>query len=275
MSAVHVSVRDALYEKPGPKVEKIIRIVTALSLVLLGLLIFAAVRQFAISGQLDAKYWSFFLRITTWKFIGEGLIGTATAALLGIAMALVIGFLMMFARISRFRFLNILGTILVEFTRGVPTLLFIYFFFLVVPQFGIKLLPLFKISIPVAISASGVVAEVLRSGVNAVPKGQREAAVSLGMKDSSVFFKVVFPQAIRYVIPALIAELVIVVKDTSFAYVVSYPDLMQNAKVLISNHDAMLSVYLVVAILYILINYMLNRLSDFIAQKTNVKAVSV
>lgn len=275
MSAVHVSVRDALYEKPGPKVEKIFRIVTALSLVLLGLLIFAAVRQFAISGQLDAKYWSFFLRITTWKFIGEGLIGTATAALLGIAMALVIGFLMMFARISRFRFLNILGTILVEFTRGVPTLLFIYFFFLVVPQFGIKLLPLFKISIPVAISASGVVAEVLRSGVNAVPKGQREAAVSLGMKDSSVFFKVVFPQAIRYVIPALIAELVIVVKDTSFAYVVSYPDLMQNAKVLISNHDAMLSVYLVVAILYILINYMLNRLSDFIAQKTNVKAVSV
>ena len=74
MSAVHVSVRDALYEKPGPKVEKIFRIVTALSLVLLGLLIFAAVRQFAISGQLDAKYWSFFLRITTGKFIGEGLI---------------------------------------------------------------------------------------------------------------------------------------------------------------------------------------------------------
>lgn len=275
MSVVHVSVRDALYEKPGPKAEKIITAITALSLLLLGLLVIVAIRQFAISGQLDGKYWSFFLRISTWKFIGEGLIGTATAALFGITMALAIGFLMMLARISRFRFLNIMGTVLVEFTRGVPTLLFIYFFFLVVPQFGIKLLPLFKISIPVAISASGVVAEVLRSGVNAVPKGQREAAVSLGMRDSSVFYKVVFPQAIRYVIPALIAELVIVVKDTSFAYVVSYPDLMQNAKVLISNHDAMLSVYLVVALLYILINYLLNRLSDFIAQKTNVKAVSV
>ena len=275
MSVVHVSVRDALYEKPGPKAEKIITAITALSLLLLGLLVIVAIRQFAISGQLDGKYWSFFLRISTWKFIGEGLIGTATAALFGITMALAIGFLMMLARISRFRFLNIMGTVLVEFTRGVPTLLFIYFFFLVVPQFGIKLLPLFKISIPVAISASGVVAEVLRSGVNAVPKGQREAAVSLGMRESSVFYKVVFPQAIRYVIPALIAELVIVVKDTSFAYVVSYPDLMQNAKVLISNHDAMLSVYLVVALLYILINYLLNRLSDFIAQKTNVKAVSV
>ena len=129
MSVVHVSVRDALYEKPGPKAEKIITAITALSLLLLGLLVIVAIRQFAISGQLDGKYWSFFLRISTWKFIGEGLIGTATAALFGITMALAIGFLMMLARISRFRFLNIMGTVLVEFTRGVPTLLFIYFFF--------------------------------------------------------------------------------------------------------------------------------------------------
>ena len=67
-------------------------------------------------------------------------------------------------------------------------------------------------------------------------------------------------------IPALIAEMVIVVKDTTFAYVVTFPDLMQNAKVLISNHDALLSVYLVVAVIYILINYLLNRASDFAAR---------
>ena len=84
--------------------------------------------------------------------------------------------------------------------------------------------------------------------------------------ERSVFLKVVFPQALRYVIPALIAEMVIVVKDTTFAYVVNFPDLMQNAKVLISNYDALLSVYLVVALLYILINYLLNRLSDYAAR---------
>ena len=132
-----------------------------------------------------------------------------------------------------------------------------------------------KISIPVAISACGVVAEVLRSGVNAVPKGQTEAALSLGMRDGSVFLKVVFPQAIRYVIPALIAELVIVVKDTTFAYVVNFPDLMQNAKVLISNYDALLSVYLVVAVIYILINYLLNRLSDTVAARQRRKKLNV
>ena len=275
MSATHLSVRDALYEKPGPRTQKIITAVTVISVLLLAAFVAAAVRQFAVSGQLDGKYWSFFLQLSTWRFIGQGLLGTASAALIGGALALAAGFFMMLARISRSRILNIVGTVLVEFTRGVPTLLFIYFFFLVVPQFGIKLLPIFKISIPVAISASGVVAEVLRSGINAVPKGQREAAISLGMRNSSVFFKVVFPQAIRYVIPALIAELVIVVKDTSFAYVVSFPDLMQNAKVLISNHDALLSVYLVVAVLYILINYLLNKLSNFTARRSSVQAVNV
>jgi glutamate transport system permease protein len=109
------------------------------------------------------------------------------------------------------------------------------------------------------------VAEVLRSGVNAVPKGQREAALSLGMRERSVFLKVIFPQAIRYVIPALISEIVIVVKDTTFAYVVNYPDLMQNARVLISNYDALLSVYLIVAVIYILINYLLNRVSQAVS----------
>ena len=154
---------------------------------------------------------------------------------------------------------------LIEFTRGVPTLLFIYFFFLVVPQTGWKLSAFWKITLPCAISACGVVAEALRSGVNAVPRGQTEAALSLGLTDTRLFYKVVFPQAIRFVIPSLIAELVIVLKDTTFAYIVTCADLMQNAKVLISNYDAMLSVYLVVAVLYILINYLLNRLSDRLA----------
>ena len=133
------------------------------------------------------------------------------------------------------------------------------------PQTGWKLSAFWKITLPCAISACGVVAEALRSGVNAVPGGQTEAALSLGLTETRLFYKVVFPQAIRFVIPSLIAELVIVLKDTTFAYIVTCADLMQNAKVLISNYDAMLSVYLVVAVIYILINYLLNRLSDRLA----------
>lgn len=269
MSNTHGSIRDALYEAPGPKTRRRIVIATTVSLIVLAALAAGVIRQFYRTGQLDAKYWSFFLKATTWRFLGRGIIGTLEAAAAAGVVVFIMGFLMMLGRISKCKIARGICTALIEFTRGVPTLLFIYFFFLVVPQFGIHMSAFWKITLPVAISASGIVAEVLRSGVNAVPKGQKEAALSLGMSDRSVFLKVVFPQAIRYVIPALISEVVIVVKDTTFAYVVNFPDLMQNAKVLISNYDALLSVYLVVAVIYIIINYLLNRLSVFAARRRN------
>ena len=153
------------------------------------------------------------------------------------------------------------------------TLLFIYFFFLVIPQTGWKLSAFPKITLPCAISACGVVAEALRAGVNAVPRGQTEAALSLGLTQTRLFYKVVFPQAIRFVIPSLIAELVIVLKDTTFAYVVTCDDLMQNAKVLISNYDAMLSVYLVVAVIYILINVAINKAAVYVSHKTGATII--
>jgi glutamate transport system permease protein len=278
MREKRLSVKDALYEPPGPKTRRLINIGTVLSLILIAYLIYRVILQFYVTGQLDAKYWSFFTRATTWKFLGQGMLGTVEAAIMAGIVAFLAGFVLMLGRISGNKILSAICTALIEFSRGVPTLLFIYFFFLVVPQLGIKMSSFWKISLPVAISAAGMVAEVLRSGVNAVPKGQTEAALSIGMRGRSVFTKVVFPQAIRFVIPALISDLVIVVKDTTFAYVVNFPDLMQNARVLISNYDAMLSVYLVVAIIYICFNYILNKISVVFARrerriyKTSIKA---
>ena len=259
------SIRDMLYEEPGPKTRRQIRIFTVLALVLLAALTAVVIRQFAVTGQFNSRYWYFFGKMTTWRFLGEGMLTTIKAALAGAVIAFVLGFFLMRGKLRRNKILNVVSTCLIEFTRGVPTLLFIYFFFLVVPQTGIKMSAFWKITLPCAISACGVVAEALRSGVNAVPYGQTEAALSLGLTETRLFYKVVFPQAIRFVIPTLIAELVIVLKDTTFAYIVTCADLMQNAKVLISNYDAMLSVYLVVAVIYILINYFLNKLSDRLA----------
>ena len=260
-----ISIREMLYEPPGPAARKRISVLTWLALAALAALTALVIRQFAVTGQLDARYWSLFARATTWRFLGEGLLTTLEAAVTGAGIAFALGFLMMRGKLRKNRLLRFISTVLIEFTRGVPTLLFIYFFFLVVPQTGWKLSAFWKITLPCAISACGVVAEALRSGVNAVPRGQTEAALSLGLTETRLFYKVVFPQAIRFVIPSLIAELVIVLKDTTFAYIVTCADLMQNAKVLISNYDAMLSVYLVVAVIYILINYLLNRLSDRLA----------
>ena len=256
-----------LYEEPGPRTKKITAIATALSFIVIAALLIAILYRFYITGQLDGRYWFFFTRLTTWSFLGKGLLGTIESAALAGAVAFALGFMLMLARISRFKLIRLIGTAIIEFTRGVPTLLFIYFFFLGLPVLGIRMSALWKLSLPVAISACGVVAEVLRSGVYAVPKGQNEAALSLGLSNNKTFLKIIFPQAFRYVMPALIAEIVIVVKDTTFAYILSFPDLMQNAKVLISNYDAMLSVYLLTALLYIAINYILNELSAYASRR--------
>ncbi len=261
------SIRDMLYEEPGPKTKKQIRVITLFAILLLAALLAVVIRQFYITGQFAPRYWYFFGRWTTWRFLGQGLLVTLEAAVTGSIIAFLLGFVLMRGKLQKNKIIRGASVCLIEFTRGVPTLLFIYFFFLVVPQTGWKLSAFWKITLPCAISACGVVAEALRSGVNAVPKGQSEAALSLGLTKTRTFYKVVFPQAIRFVIPSLIAELVIVLKDTTFAYIVTCADLMQNAKVLISNYDAMLSVYLVVALIYILINYLLNKLSDRLADR--------
>ncbi len=269
------NIRDYLYEAPGPHTRKRIRIFTGIAILGLLALLGLIIRQFSETGQFNAKYWSFFTKWTTWRFLGEGLLTTLEAALTGSAISFTLGFLLMRGKLQG-KIIRGISSFLIEFTRGVPTLLFIYFFFLVVPKTGWKPSAFWKITLPCAISACGVVAEALRSGVNAVPRGQREAALSLGMSERRTFYRVVFPQAFRFVIPSLIAELVIVLKDTTFAYVVSCADLMQNAKVLISNYDAMLSIYLVVAVIYILINYLLNTLSERIAgsQRRSVRTVT-
>ena len=268
-----VSIRDALYEKPGPRTRRRMIIGTAISLVLVAVGIALIIRQFYITGQLAPRYWTFLAQPTTWRYLLQGFRGTVSVALTAGVLSLLLGLLLMLGRTSGVRPLAVACRIVTDFFRGVPSLLLIYFFFLVVPQYGIKLSAFWMITLPVMLAASGVLAEVLRAGVNAVPKGQVEAAMSLGMRRGRIMMKIVLPQAIRFVIPSLISQLVVVVKDTTVAYVVSYPDLMQNARVLITNYDALVSMYFTIAVVYILLNYAINKLSAVIAERMGVKII--
>lgn len=267
------SIRDALYEAPGPRTRRRMHVATAVSAVLVLMGIAAIVRQFYVTGQLAPRYWSFLTRPTTWAFLLQGFRGTVSVALVAGAIALVLGLLLMLGRMSSIRALSAACRGVIDFFRGVPSLLLIYFFFLVVPQYGIKPSSFWMITLPVALAASGVLAEVLRAGVNAVPAGQVEAARSIGMRPAQIMRTVILPQAVHFVIPSLISQLVVVVKDTTVAYVVSYPDLMQNARVLITNYDALVSMYLTVALVYILLNYVINKLSGIVARRMGVTIV--
>ena len=212
-SSPALTMRDALYEAPGPKMRAKIRIGTAISLVAVAALIALVLQRFYATGQLSVHYWYFFTHLTTWKFLLAGFEGTVKVALTAGAIALVLGLALMLGRTSDIKPLQLICRVLTDFFRGVPSLLFIYFFFLVLPQ------------------------------------------------------------AIRFIIPSLISQLVVVVKDTTVAYVVSYPDLMQNARVLITNYDALVSVYLVIAVIYILINVAINKAAIYVSHKTGAAII--
>lgn len=267
------SMRDALYEAPGPKTKRKIMVGTAVSAVVVACILLAILGRFYATGQLDPRYWTFFLEWSTWRFLLQGFAGTVRVALTAGAISLVLGMLLMLGSVSKIKPLSAACRVVIDFFRGVPSLLLIYFFFLVVPQYGIKMSSFWMLTLPVALAASGVLAEVFRAGVNAVPKGQVEAAMSIGLSLAKTMRKIVLPQAVRYVIPSLISQLVVVVKDTTVAYVVSYPDLMQNARVLITSYDALVSVYFTIALIYILINYAINKASVAVANRTGVKII--
>ena len=273
MSA-QMSMRDALYEAPGPKTRRRILVWTSVSVAAIALLVALAIRQFYVTGQLAPRYWSFLAKGTTWAFLARGFLGTVEVAITAGAIAFVLGLLLMLGRTGKNRVVSAICRVFTDLFRSLPSLLLIYFFFLVIPKYGIRMPSFWMITIPVSLAASGVLAEIFRAGVNAVPKGQTEAALSLGMSDSKIMFKIVLPQALRIVVPSLISQLVVVVKDTTVAYVVSFPDLMQNARVLISNYDALVSMYFVVAIIYILVNFALNELAVRMARRSGTQVMS-
>ncbi len=267
------SMRDALYEPPGPKTRKKMLVGTVVTLASVLALAAWIVYRFWVTGQLSARYWQLFSWRTTWIYLGRGLLGTFEVALTSAVIAIVLGLALMLGRTGRFAWLRVVCAAITNFFRGVPSLLFIYFFFFTMPSVGISMPPFWMMVLPISFAASGVLAEVFRAGMNAVPKGQTEAGLSIGLSPWKVKTKIVMPQAIRFVIPSLISQLVVVVKDTALAYVVSYPDLMQNAQVLRTNYDAMVSTFLVVGLIYIVINYLINKASVYVSRRTGAKII--
>ncbi|HUX40686.1 MAG TPA: amino acid ABC transporter permease [Rectinemataceae bacterium] len=255
------SAEEALFENPDRRTRALIRVGTAIAALAMLALIAAIVLRFYQAGQLAPRYWEFFAWGSTWKFLLSGLIGTLASAAMAAAIALTVGLVFMAGRLSKIWPIRWAAVALIEFFRGVPSLLLIYFCFLILPSLGFKMSSYWMVTLPIGLNTAAVVAEVYRSGVLAVPRGQRDAAVSLALNGWQTFFDVIFPQAIRYVVPSLLAQLVIVVKDTTFGYVVTYGELMQNAKVLVANYNSLVPVYLIVAVIYCLLNYSLSKTS--------------
>lgn len=265
MSATHAT--RVLFDEPGPRGRRRIRIWTVLVSIASIAVVWLGLWQFWYNHQLDAEKWTPFLDPANLRFLAVGLQGTFLALVTAAVVAFPMALLLALARRSGGRVLSRLATAWIEFFRSVPMLLVVYFFLLVVPRMKISGqnvdLPIFwMLVIPMILVSSASTAEVFRAGILAVDKGQSEAALSLGMTERQTMRLVVLPQAFRLVLPNLLTALVSLLKDSTLGYVVSYPELMQQGRVLTAFTHSMIQTYLVVALVFVLVNYLLTQAAD-------------
>nr|NLD39721.1 amino acid ABC transporter permease [Actinomycetales bacterium] len=244
----------AIFDAPGPRGRQLTRVVTVLSILFVIGVGALVIWQLGRTGQLAASKWDTFTNPAILGYLGNALKNTALAALGAAAIGLPLGMILAFGRLSRLRIFKWPATAIIELFRAIPVLLVIYVFMFALPQSGINLSIYAKLAVPIGLCAAAVMAEVFRAGVLAVPRGQSEAALSLGMRERAVMTFVVFPQALRIVVPSLVAQAVVVVKDTAFGYVVSYPELMQAGRVLVANTSDLIQTYFVITVVYVLVN---------------------
>ncbi|MGO4616943.1 amino acid ABC transporter permease [Nocardia sp. 2YAB30] len=176
-----------------------------------------------VPGLLDSSRWDIFLDPVVWNFIGQGVVATLKAAAVAAVLALILGVLFALGRSSRNRVLSTGATAVIEFFRSMPLLL-VMLFTLLVAESG----PFWAVVAGLALCNGAVIGEALRAGLSALPKGQREAALSIGMREWQSRMVVEFPQAFRQMLPVIIAQLVVLLKDTSLGYIVGYNEVIRH-----------------------------------------------
>ena len=265
---------QVLFDAPGPKGRRRILLLSVLSVVAILALLAGALWQFQSNGQLDPDKWIVYLRVDYLAFLGQGLWGTLKVTALAAVVAFPLGLLLALARLSRFRVLSTLAAVWIEFYRGIPMLLVVYAFLLALPAFGVTFPRFWMLVIPMILVSSATTAEVFRAGINAVDRGQHEAAAAIGLSRRDAMTSVILPQAVRLVLPSLILALVTLLKDSTLGYVVSYNELQFQGKTLVSITRYLVQTYLVVSVIYIVINFLLTRIALALDARMKARATA-
>lgn len=263
-----------LYDAPGPRARR--RALVGTVVVTAGILamLYVAGARLHEQGQFSMELWGPLINpgdenfAAVWRLLLKGLRATLTAAVIAILLSLVVGTALGTARMMLGRWSRVPLVGLIELLRGLPVVITIYFASRVMPELGLNVGPLpgenglWFLVIGLMLYNSVIIAEILRAGVASLPRGQGEAARAIGMTEGQVMRTVLLPQAFRTMLPALISQLVVVLKDTSLAAVLGiYIELLRRGNIIALNLDNPIQVLFVVALMFIAMNYGLSRLA--------------
>ncbi len=268
-----MSAQDVLFDAPGPRARRRHSIFTVLGFVLFAGTLGAVLWKFGQEGQLEPSLWTVLFTPDVWQnYLIPGLIKTLQAAAISIVLALAFGLLFGMGRLSQHRTVRwVCGTV-VEFFRSVPVLLmmyFAYFYFSANGVFRNDINPLMAVVVALTLYNGSVIAELVRSGVFGLPKGQSEAGLSIGLTEGQTLRSIQLPQALTAMLPALVGQLVVILKDTALGTAVLYPELLQAARDIGTGYSNTIPAYIFVAVIFILINYGLTVLAGRVERRLN------
>ena len=253
-----------LYDVPGPRAKRRSLIGSAIGTAIVVAIAVAVVLRLQSQGQFEAEKWEPFQDPDILEALGKGALATLRAAGLAIALALVLGSLLAVGRLAGQRYVHMFATGFIELFRALPLVLLILFFFF---RFGDTLGRYGALVAALALYNGAVLAEVFRAGILSVPRGQSEAAAALGLSRSQTMRLILVPQAVRTMLPAIVAQCVVALKDTALGFIIAYPELLRTGQLIYNGFFNIIPTALVVAAIYVAMNLLLSRLAIWLERR--------
>jgi glutamate transport system permease protein len=261
---------SVLYDLPGPRGQARNRALGVLATAGIAALIGFIAYRFWLTGQFEGRKWEWLLYKDLQLQLVIALTATIRAFAVGALLALASGFVFAVARLSEHAWLRAPAYAIVEFFRAIPLVVMIFFLFYAAPQAGVQLGVFWSLVVGLTLYNGSVLAEVIRAGVQSVPRGQREAAFTLGLRKNQVMRTVLLPQAVRAMLPATVSQLVVLLKDTALGFLITYQELLFEARYLGSLAEfgrPIIPTALVIGVIYISLCMALSLLASYLESR--------
>jgi len=260
---------SVLYDAPGPRAKRRNVLVSVVFFVVLGALAWWVWRVLDDKNQLRWALWQPFTTSQAWTtYLLPGLVNTLKAAALAMIIALPLGAVLGIARLSDHRWVRSVASVVVEFFRAIPVLLLMLFaneFFSRYTQVTSDDRPFYAVVTGLVLYNASVLAEVVRAGILALPKGQTEAAYAIGLRKGQTMTSILLPQAVTAMLPAIVSQLVVIVKDTALGGVMlGFAELLSERGTLAANYANVIASFVVVAVIYIVLNFALTSFASWL-----------